>query len=341
MRLSMRPLRAWLEISSFMAWWFRELREIVETLAERLLPGWVKPVLVRVESGIVMEVSKGFPLEEGANPAGARAILLLSSSQVLTHEITLPFAVERELDAAIELHLERELPLPRSQACIHWRVVKRDRVNRQLRIRVHVAHREQLEKFGELLVARGLRMSRVAVATAADAFEGDLLPQRTRAHPLRITQLDRRLAMTCVALAVIAGGITAAQWILERSRVNAELARVGEQARRARSLAREIKHGSAGADALIALMARPDAVDVLRTLTSDVPSDTWMYELEIKASSTAGYQVKLGGYAPAATTFVSALEKQPKFDGVRLVSAMSAGIGTARDRLTVTARFVP
>ena len=46
-------------------------------------------------------------------------------------------------------------------------------------------------------------------------------------------------------------------------------------------------------------------------------------------------------YLPAATMFVSALEKRPKFGGVRLVSAASAGIGTARDRLTVTARFVP
>lgn len=92
---------------------------------------------------------------------------------------------------------------------------------------------------------------------------------------------------------------------------------------------------------MIALMARPDAVDVLRTLTSDIPSDTWMYELEVKGASAPGYQVKLSGYAPTATMFVDALEKRPKFDGVRLVSAASAGIGTARDRLTVTARFVP
>jgi len=341
MKLPMRLQRVWPEVAALVTWWLRELHEIAESLAERLLPGWVKPVLVRVESGSIVEVGTDFPLEEDASRAGARAILLLSSSQVLTHEITLPLAAERELDAAIDLHLERELPLPRAQACIHWRVVSRDRANRRLRVRVHVAHRPQVEKFGESIAARGLRLSRVAVGTGPGDFEGNLLPQRPRAHPLRITRLDRRLAIVCVALGVVACGVVAAQWIFERARVNAELVRVSAQAERARALARNLSRGSAGPDALIALMARPDAVDVLGTLTSDIPSDTWMYELEIKASAAPGYQVKLGGYAPAATMFVDALEKRPKFAGVRLVSAASAGIGTARDRLTVTARYVP
>ncbi|MEJ1962977.1 MAG: PilN domain-containing protein [Gammaproteobacteria bacterium] len=341
MRLPMWWLRIWPEITALIAWWLRELHEIVESLAERLLPGWAKPVLVRLESGAIVEVGKDSPLEADDDRAGARAILLLSSSQVLNHEISLPLATERELDAAIDLHLERELPLPRAQVCIHWRVVSRDRAKRRLLVGVHVAHRSQIEKLGEMLTARGLRLSRVAVATGPDDFEGDLLPQRSHARPFRITRLDRRLALIGFALGIVTCSVVACQWIFERTRVNAELARVGTQAQRARNLAHDLGHGAAGPEALIALMARPDAVDVLRTLTSEIPSDTWMYELEIRASSTPGYQVKLGGYAPAATMFVDALEKRPKFDGVRLVSAASAGIGTARDRLTVTAGFVP
>ncbi len=280
-------------------------------------------------------------LEDNPDRRGARAVLLLSSSHILMHEVTLPLAAERELDAAMDLHLERELPLPRAQSCIHWRVVSRDRANKRLQVRVHIARRSQVEKFGEQLAARGLRLARVAVATGPHDFEGDLLPQRPRARPFRITALDRRLALVCAGLAIVACGVVAAQWIFERIRVNAELARVETQARRSRTLARELNHGTGGADALIALMAHPDAVDVLRTLSSDIPADTWAYELEIKASSSSAYQVKLRGYAPAATTFVDALEKQPKFDTVRLVSATSAGIGTGRDRLTVTARFAP
>ncbi|MEJ0037691.1 MAG: PilN domain-containing protein [Gammaproteobacteria bacterium] len=333
--------RLWTEAAALLAWWQREIHEIAEAFAERLLPGWVKPVLVRVDSGNFIKVNTGTPLEDGARPSGARAVLLLAPLHVLTHEITLPFAAERELDAAIDLHLERELPLPRAQACIHWRVVSRDRTKRRLQVRVYVARRPQIEKFAEMLAARGLRLSRVAIATGTDAFEGDLLPQRPRAHPFRFTSLDRRLAMICGALAIVACSVVAGQWTFERMRVNAELARVDAQAQRARALARQLTRGSAGPDALIAFMARPDAVDVLRTLTTDIPSDTWAYELEIKASSSPGYQVKLGGYAPAATMFIEALEKKPKFDTVRLVSATSAGIGTGRDRLTVTARFEP
>ena len=341
MKLLTRVASVGPEIFALLVWWSRELQEIAEGLAERLLPGWVKPVLVRLESGNLIDVGTGAALDDDADRRGARVVLLLSSSHVLTHEITLPLAVEQELDSAIELLLERELPLPRVQSCIHWRVVSRDRANRQLRVRVHIAHRPQVEKFGEQLAARGLRLARVAVTTGSHDFEGDLLPQRPRARPFRIAAPDRGIALICAGLAVLACGVVAAQWTFERVRVNAELARVETQARHTRTLARELSRGTTGADALIATMARPDAVDVLRTLSSDIPTDTWAYELEIKSSSSPAYQVKLGGYAPAATIFVNMLEKQPKFDKVRLVSAMSAGVGTGRDRLTVTARFTP
>jgi hypothetical protein len=340
-RISRQLFRVGPEVMAFARWWVRQLRDLAETLARYLLPGWVKPVLVRVESDAVMEVGQDTLLTRSGEHVDTRATLLLSPSQVLTHEIQLPLAVERELDAAVDLQLERQLPLPRSQASIYWRVVSRDRASRQLRVQVYVAQRQQLERFGERLSACGLRMTRVAVVVGPKHFEGNLLPQRPRAHPLRMTRLDRRLAMSCVALGVMACIVVASQWVLERVRLNAELARVEPLAQRARAFARDLRHGSAGSEALIAMMGRPDAVDVLRTLTSDIPSDTWLYELEIKASPNDAYQLKLVGYTPAATMFVDALEKHPTFEGVRLVSAASAGLGTTRDRLTVTARFKP
>jgi hypothetical protein len=339
---------------------------MAQAFAERLLPGWVKPVLVRVQNGEIVEPAQAAPGEQAAPPRanavsvgsatsaapdaaraaaarGGRVVLLLSPEHILTHEITLPLAAEGELAAAIDLHLERELPLPLAQACIHWRVVSRDRANGRLRVRVYIAHLAQVEKFVKLLAARGHRLSRVAISTGSNEFEGDLLPQRpyARKNTFRITPLDRRLAMICVSLAAVFCGVVAIQWTVERMRVSAELRRVDARAKQTRALARELARSATGPNQLIALMARPDAVDVLRTLTSDIAEDTWAYEVEIKGTSSPEYQVRLAAYAAAATMFVGALEKTPKFDHVRLVSATSAGLGTARDRLTVTARFQP
>jgi hypothetical protein len=341
MRLPKHVLRVWSEITALVAWWLRELHEIVEVLAAHVLPGWTKPLRVRVDGCNVVSFSDGSQLADDNEHSGMRAILLLSSSQVFTYEIALPWAVERQIDSAIELHLERELPLARAQACIDWTVVSRERSSRKLRVRIHVAHRAQVQRFVDLLTARGLRLVRVAVAKGAESFEGDLLPQRPRTRPLRFTQLDRRLVMVCLAFGSLACGVVAAQWLLERTRVNSDLALAEAQAQRARALARGLSQGALRSEALIGLMARPDAVDVLRALTDDIPSDTWLFELEVRASSVPGYHVKLSGYAPAATMFVDALKKSAKFDGVRLVSAASAGLGTAQDRLTVTARYAP
>jgi hypothetical protein len=155
----------------------------------------------------------------------------------------------------------------------------------------------------------------------------------------RLTPLDERLAYAVVALGLLAFGITAGQWIAERSRVQKEAAEVLATARSAAELQKRLREESAPAATLAKLMREPDAADVLVALTRTVPSDTWAFELDVRADSSRTYQLRINGFAPAATSFADTLERSQSFEKVRLVSATSAGLGTTRDRLQLTARW--
>lgn len=327
------------EISAFLSWWLNELRDVAESALGRVAPKLVKSVVVRAEGDVLIRADGVETLAPEQSPSVTRAIAVLGIQDVLVHDIVLPLAVERELDRAVDLHLERDLPMSRDLVSVDWQVTRRDREARRISVRVLIARRDRVEKLRELTSAHGLRTVRVAAADASGELVGNLLPRRARADRLRFTSLDRRLAAVAGALALAAAGLTAGQWIYERSQLADEVERASALASKAESLAHILQTKSSNASALIAIMNTQDAVDVLTSLTSSVPQDTWAYELDIKPVAAGGYQVKLGGFAPAATMFVDTLEKAPQFEQVRLVTATSAGLGAGRDRLQLTARY--
>ena len=154
-----------------------------------------------------------------------------------------------------------------------------------------------------------------------------------------MTPLDRRLAVAAAALAVIAGGVIAGQWIYERMQVGKELRQVEALAGNAERAARDLARQSNSAAALIKLIGKTDALNVLTSLTSSVPADSWAYEVDVAPGQGGVLQAKVGGFTPTSTVLVNVLEKTPELEQVRLVSSASAGIGTGKDRMKLTARW--
>jgi hypothetical protein len=327
------------EVESFFSWWTQELRDIGATLLARIAPNLVRPLVVRLDGDALIVGDEPVPTELADTLRGSRAIAVLASTDALVHELTLPAAVERDIERALDLHLERELPLSRDRVCVDWRLVRREREHRRIIVRVLVAHRDRVEALRDAVAAKGLRPVRVAAFGPSGELLGNLQPRQHRTARLRLTALDRKLALAAASLAVAAACVIAGQWIYERVSVQDEVIQARELAATTGALTRRLREESASAVALVQLMRVPDAVDVLTALTSTTPQDTWAYELDVKPEPAGGYQVKMGGFAPAATTFVDTLEKSPQFGHVRLVSAASAGLGTARDRLQVSAKW--
>ena len=332
-RVVPRSLRE--QCAGLFTWWVRELRDTGEAVLARILPGLASRTVVHL---------KGSPFD--AQPvevlpelqSGTRIVLALDPKQVLTFDVTVPSVVERDLRSAMGLYLERELPISTDRVHLDMRVKRRDRTSRTIMAELVLVHRSLVERVCRPLSDAGLRIVRVGVQRDGEVI-GNLLPRRTRLEQLRMTDLDRRLAAAAAVLAAAVAVVIGAQWAFERYQIAKELSRVQAAAATARALALRYERESRPIADLAELMARPDASDVLTALTKRIPDPSWLYEVEVLPQPGDTMHVKMGGFVPTATVFTDMLAKETEFQDVRLLSASSAGLGSGKDRVQLTARW--
>lgn len=358
-RLRQRLSRLQADFGMFASWWMQELREAGESVLARLAPRWVTRTLVLLEGegasvwsvrGAQRERVSSFTLD----PAGAwsgdlappeavtalrgtKAVFGFAPRYVLTHKLSLPVCVERELDQVITLQLERECPMPLDRVYLDRRAGKR--TGARLDVTVLVIQRERVDRARDLARAWGLRVGRIGVICDSGDVIGDFLRTPAALGRVRLTRTDRHLAMAAVTLAIACSATIAFQWGYERVMVERKLRALQEPAKTAQKLAQQLKKDADPAEALVKLMRQPDALDVLTRLTEDTPKDTWFYDLDISAQWPQAPHLKLSGFTPVATLLVGTLQGTGNLKEVRLVSASSAGLGSGLDRLQMTAQF--
>ncbi|MEP7246140.1 MAG: hypothetical protein ABI885_21005 [Gammaproteobacteria bacterium] len=333
--------RARAELAALIAWWLHELRDIGEGIVLRVAPKFARRLVVQFDGAACCHWTPAGlqALDDVESVRGMRAVVVLRPQDVLRHDLALPAAVAVELDSAIDLQLERELPLPRASVLLDWKVVRRDAGRKLVFVRLIVVRRECIERIRDQAATLELRPVRIGAASATGAIEGNLLPRRIRPERLRLTSLDQRLLRGAALLALVTGLTVASQWVYERRNVDRELVRESVVARRVTTLTRQLEQDARPAHFLINLMRETDAVDVLSALTTRVPTDSWVYELDVGPQKEGALQVRFDGFVPTATMFVDMLEKTPEFERVRLVSASSAGLGSGKDRVRIAAAW--
>lgn len=360
-----RRVRA--ESAPLIVWWVQEVRDLGESLLGRVAPRFSTRTIIRLDrvggtvsqsngskarASFAFRVNAAGEWPEDLRPhgdaeaiRGTRTVLVVSPDIVLTQDLSLPATVERELDRVVELHLERELPLPLNRVCVQRRVVARSGDGRKISVQILAIRRDQIEHLRELAKSWSVRIIRIAAAEQGVPFEraplvGNFLPGRLSSERWKPTQPERRLAASAAVLAFAFVAVTAWQWGYERNRVNREIAHSSSRATQIRTLARQLESDSAPAVRLVSLMKQPDAFDVLVALTQSVPQDAWIFDLEVSARDSQPPQIKLSGFAPAATTLVDVLNRSQRFEKVRLVSASMAGLGSAQDRVQITGQWL-
>jgi len=341
-------------------WWLQELREMAEVLLGRVAPRWVTRTMVwlgphsgsisvvrgaqRVSVSPLPEDILGKPLETGnvlevpKVVRGTRAVFAVALEYVLTHTLTLPASVAADLDEVVSLQLERECPVPLDRVYVHHRIRRRLAADRKIEVEILIIQRDRVERLQALAQQWGLRLVRIGVGSGDGDVAGNFLrtPQTTSRR--RLSVIDRRLARSAVALAALFLVTLAFHWGYERVVVGRELRRLAPSATAADRLTQQLRTQAAPAEALAALMRQSDALDTLITLTEDIPADSWVYELEVSTQGPQAPRIKLSGFTPVATALVAQLQRSGHFDEVRLVTAISAGLGSGQDRLQLTAR---
>jgi general secretion pathway protein L len=349
-RLLKSASRLRVELTALFGWWIHELRDLGEVMLLHIAPRFAMRVLVDLQpAGVevwilrggnrerVLCFSKTESVQLPVSLHGARATVALTPEEVLVHELRVPDTAKSDLDRIVVLYLEREFPLSPERICIQHYVAEHDRARRAMTVRILIAHRDRVEELRELVLAWGLRPTRVGVRGETLPIIGNFLQQSSQATRLTLTFLDRKLVGTAAVLTLGIIGIVGAQWGYERVHVGHELSRNSAAVSAAEDLPKKLQHESAPAIALTRLSASVDAADVLPVLTEVMPANSWAYQLDVTAPPRGVPQVKLDGFAPDATILIDVLEKSPRFKNVHLVSAVSAGLGTAQDRLQLIA----
>ena len=91
-----------------------------------------------------------------------------------------------------------------------------------------------------------------------------------------------------------------------------------------------------GAAIAPAAPARPNAAAALTDLTTLVPGDSWLYQLEFRTQDSHSAQVKFNGFAPNGAALVQLLEQSPQFEKAELRSSHAVGTTSNKDRVEVS-----
>jgi hypothetical protein len=343
------------ELNAFIAWWLHELRDTWVAMSERLAPERAQHFIVDLSgpraairrqgaTEALVEFACGgqgeLPAAQSIWPeraaSSARATVLLPEAKVLSCEVRLPPLAERDVDRAVDLQLERKLPLPLDQLYLDWQV-RETLADRTRLVDIVVARRTTVDRVREGVQAWGWRAVAVTHKAADAAQRLNLLPPPTRRLSFAIGRRERYLAWGAVALLLIYVTIGVAKAWMEHASVSDELTQARMQMELVEKRRTLLDTEGKPIAQLRALMAQPSAAEGLIAISSAVPHDSWIYQADFKVLPN-GVTAQLEGYAPSATSLLQGLQASGRLDAVELVEAASAGVASGVERVELKAR---
>lgn len=303
-------MTAAVEISAFAGWWLQEIRDSWAAVIEKVAP----------------------------QPADGRATVVLPESDLLVCTLRLPPLAERDVAPAVDLQLERELPLGRDELYVDWRV-REEHVDRSRTIEVICARRSVVDRAIENIRAHGWRPIAVTRAEPDGRQRFNLLPAPSRRLSFEFGKRERYLAWSACALVALYLVAFVGRAVVERLSVADELAQARTQMAQIRDQ-RALLTGEGKPIALLHLiMVQPSALDGVNAISAAVPEDSWIYQADIRAV-TGGVSMHLEAYSPTATALLQGLEASGRFAAVELVQATDAGQESGAERVELRARTV-
>lgn len=359
-RSRMRLLTA--ESSALLRWWLEELRSLLQDSVDRLIPGLTSRTVITLTelAGTLTHVQRGresksvaFQLDgSGSLPIHgpdlvedpmvrrSRSQIVIPGSAVLVRHLWLPAGASQNLDAVIELQLERDLPVTRDQVYVDWHIAERRDGPAQIRVAIAVARRSEIDSIRNVTQSWGLRPISIGLVDELGVPEFDFISRIRSGSSVSLGRIDRILIICSAFLALAMLGTAIGDAWHQRSSLSAELAATAVQASKVDQRLEQLRLLSAPIKALNRRMSVPAVPEILADLTHALPDDSWVFQLEIRAAGDESAEVRLSAFAPVATTLTDALQNSPQFRSVELVGASASGLaGVARDRVEIRAEW--
>jgi general secretion pathway protein L len=341
----------------FLQWWVAETQSSIHDLAATIAPAWSRSILVFVEDQRLRVyddmVQLGAPLIDivcdrlGAklpesvtselltlSERGGRARLVLCANKAFIRQLRLPAAALPHLKSAILLQLPKLLPIDSSQLLIAFTLVSSDAKSGV--VDLAAVKRSDIDPVFRMLTTSGFRMTKTQLGEAPDATP------RFRFHRTDTVGQEstfKRGDRMLIAAAALLGLACTAVAATESYRAERALATAKAQIRVASSAALERRQLLLSKlEPLIAVSQiekNPTLASLLSELTDRIPQDTWVTMLELKDR-----RLRIVGISSDSATLVKQLSSSALLNDVELLSSMSAGMGTGKDRFEIAAEFV-
>jgi general secretion pathway protein L len=271
----------------------------------------------------------------------AAAILALSRKQAMIKNLSLPAAVEENLDGMLRFEMDRHTPFSAEDVYFTHRVVSRDRDTARIAVELVVVPRRSASTFIEMLADIGVTPSSMVVDGREQPIEpgvfascpnllaaGGKVQNRSvsRRGRIRLMQAVAFLFAVAVLMPVIDQRLI--QQSLQQQVVVAKEA--ATRAEDARSQLRALLEP--GKEFARLRSSTPLAVAVLNEVTEIVPDDTWLNRLEIGRG-----QIRLQGESEQAAALLALFEANQMFSDARFSSTVTRNARSERDRFAIEA----
>ncbi|NVZ53843.1 general secretion pathway protein GspL [Pseudomonas sp. B6002] len=271
-----------------------------------------------------------WPLSEPVAPGNTRQVLVLATDAVLLQTVQLPLAAARNLTAVVGYELDRYTPFNADQLYFVAQPLRRTPAH--LEVRLVAILREHLDRILADCTALGLQPHRVEVGDLGV----DLLPAplRPRQHPPG-KGLQRSLPWLCGALLIAAMLL----WLNDRQRVldvmQASVQQQKAQVAEVHALRQQLLNTRGAAQYLTRRkLAQPPLAALLNDLTTCLPADTWIDQLDVKDG-----EVSFSGQSAKASGLITRIKGCHRLENAQFEGVIQPDARTGKDQFALRAHL--
>ena len=350
-------------VSDFFSWWLGELRSLLPRRLRRdvdhprtllievggdiiratQLDGEAREPLLTVARGTTAPGSASSgdgPLAARAAAAarsGARVVVRIDASLVLTRPVELPAAAAENLREVLAFELHRLTPFHGEDVHFEFRALGPSRDGQSLAVELRIVRREVLDEVYALLAPNPFQPR--GQAALEGAGDGDLCLQ------LSAEQGDeQRVSWPARALWAANAALLAAVILLPLRELDERIA----------TLRAEVAEVRARTDAVVALREAADAlaerraalialkrdtvprIEILRELTERIPDGAWVQRMEVNDD-----EVVIHGLADAASPLIALVEESPLFASPRFPSPVTRNAASGNEQFRLAVQIAP
>jgi len=270
-----------------------------------------------------------WPLSAPVAAASTRQVLMLGADAVLVQTVQLPLAAARNLSAVVGYELDRYTPFEADQ--LYFVARQERRTPTHLEVTVVAILRERLDRILADCATLGLHPHRV---DAAD-LSVDLLPAPLRPQRPTGMGLQRSLPWLCGALLIAAMLL----WLNDRQRVidvmHASVQRQKAEVAEVHALRQQLLNTRGAAQYLTwRKLAQPPLAALLNDLTTCLPADTWLDQLDVKDG-----EISISGQSAKASALITRIKGCRSLENAQFEGVIQPDARTGKDQFALRAHL--